>query len=140
MPKISAGTSPDVEGRKGMEPMLIGSGRDLRLVYFNPYREQRKQLDPDDTFGEKHLSGEHPRALEEVIDFHTLRIQEYEHYYKSLKDLYLADRNADKTKLTDRERYFLQEEQSKVDMQIVSIRKRIRHIREKSQDPDYIPW
>lgn len=140
MPKALAGTSLDVEGRKGMEPMLIGAGRDLRLVYYNPYREKRKQLDPGDTFGKKHLSGEHPRTLEEVLDFHTLRMQEYECYYKSLKDLYLADFNADKTKLTDRERCFLQDEKTKVDINIVGIRKRLQHIREKSQDPDYIPW
>lgn len=130
----------ETQGRKGMKPMVVQTGKYQRLVYYNPFQEKLKALDPDNSFGKKHLSGERVRTLEEVIAYHTLRLQSHHCYFRCIKELLEEDMMDNETVLSDSERYFLQNEQFKVDMNIVGVSRRIQNIRLKSSDPAYVPW
>ncbi|MBJ6120068.1 hypothetical protein JAO76_17815 [Pontibacter sp. BT310] len=117
------------EEPEGMEPTVIGQGNNMRLAYYNPYRQKRMEMEAQ---GARSFAWE-GKTPENEIAYHTLRFKEYEYYYYIIKKLLQQDRENGMIELTDQQRYFLQEQQTNTDINIVGLRRRIQKLQADAQ-------
>ncbi|NDK57376.1 hypothetical protein [Pontibacter fetidus] len=135
---IDAYAKDPAEAELRYGPVLIEKGNLVQLLYYNPIEEELRALDPDGTFALEHITMKQVQPLEKVIAYHTLHMKHNRFYYKCMRRILEEDQAQGTTKLTAKQRIYLEKEQKRIDGKIMELHVQLQRLH--NSDESKVNW